>query len=179
MNEKSASQSPRALLQAIDQKLDLFPRWLTALWDRALPVMQVLFWCRFSIGVVLIAAGFLLLAPQGQEIAIRIGDSLPQTIIVAVGAFVWAFHSWFGARRVLRRRYGPSRGIARGESFKRLVDHMPRWIGQAAFAIATGSAIMAWAQSGWRWDTWHWLMVALNGVLGLSFFQLMKSRKAW
>jgi len=118
MSAKSAYRSAYAFLQYLDRQLDLFPHWLTALWERALPVMQILFWCRFSVGVVLIAAGFLFLAPQGREIAIRVGDDLLPTLFVVIGTFAWAFHSWMGGRMVLRKRYGPDRGAERGDAFQ-------------------------------------------------------------
>lgn len=191
MGGKPIIAACRAVIGRIDATLDLVPgglvrlwAWLQGavlrLWVRVLPVLQVLFYCRFSVLVVTIAAFLLWFSDQGKEISIRVGDDLFQSLLAVVGTFFWAFHSWFDGRRVLTRRFGNDRGEAeRGPAFKRLVERIPRLIGSAAYLVAASSAFIAWYKLKFQSGGYHGLLLFLDLVFAVLFFYLMKGRTGW
>ncbi len=152
--------------------------WIVTPWTYLQPLFKVLFYCRFSVGVVAIATGLLWFSAQGREIAIRVGDDLVQTVLAVIGAFFWAFHSWFDGRRVLRRRFGPNRGAEVAEPhFNYWVNAVPRFLGSAAYLVAASSALIAWFKLGFTFQRWHGLLVVLNLAFAVLFFYLMKFRR--
>lgn len=57
---------------------------------------------RVTVFILAFAALFLLMKnSQGQELTIRLSDSLLHSIVFLTGVLIWAFQSWFGTRKVL------------------------------------------------------------------------------
>lgn len=186
MNQKP---TPAGLAGRLHARLDAVPHrlnqswtgwldWLTEPWKRLKPVLEILFYCRFGVAVLAIAAGLLWLSGQGREIAVRVGDEPIPTLAAVAGAFFWAFHVWYDGRRVLRKQFGPDRGEQwRGSDFKTLVDIIPRLLGSGAYLIAASSALIAWYKLKFTLKAWHAALVVLNLAGAWLFYQLMKHRK--
>jgi len=192
MKPNSVKECCRVVPKLIDKTLDPVPIWLGKAWApfsqwfiefwnrRLLPVLVVLFYCRFSVAVVAIAAGLLWFSEQGREIAVRVGDSLTQTLLAVVSTFFWAFHSWFDGRRVLEKRFPDKQN----ESFQKwdsyfelLVKLTPRLIGSTAYLIAASSAFIAWKKLNFQNGGWSGLLLVLDLVLAYGFYQLMAQRE--
>src|SRR5258708_34371607 len=95
--------------------------------------------CRFSLFVIASGGAFLLLTPQGSEVAVRLPEE-PfwwRGVLFHLCVFIWAFESWYSARVLLRILFSEDRSAnLNGEMLsgwqQQCVDQVPRYL--AVFA---------------------------------------------
>src|SRR5579859_2299896 len=80
-------------------------------WEGWRELTAVLRPCRFSLFVIGAGGAFLLLTPQGSEVAVRLPDE-PfwwRGLLFHVCIFIWAFESWYWARVLLHILFSQDR----------------------------------------------------------------------
>jgi len=115
--------------------------WI-GLWEGWRELVAVLHPCRFSLFVIAAGAAFLLLSPQGSEVAVRLPDE-PfwwRGLLFHLCVFVWAFESWYWARVLLHILFSQDRRQnLQGQTLSRwqqaCVDHVPRLLAISAYAV--------------------------------------------
>ena len=171
-------QLPHAFIQKMVVKAskspDPFIRWLGHAWRQLESVFLLFVYCRWSVLVILIGAGLLLLTDQGRELAVRTGDSWRYSFSALLGTAFWAVHSWLSSRRILESIYTKDRGAKYGADFKNLIDKFPRLIGLMAFFLAFIAFFMAF----WKIRSIGSLFLLLFDLLiGFWFYRLMENRE--
>ena len=123
----SPNQAPAGM-----QTSGLRSLWIR-LWEGWRELAAVLRPCRFSLFVIVAGGAFLLLTPQGVEVAVRLPDE-PfwwRGFLFHLCVFVWAFESWYWARVLLHILFSGDRSRnLKGEALsgwqQKCVDHVPR-----------------------------------------------------
>jgi hypothetical protein len=81
------------------------------LWEGSRKLNAVLRPCRFSLFVIAAGGAFLLLTPQGSEVAVRLPDE-PfwwRGLLFHLCVFIWAFESWYWVRVLLHILFSEDR----------------------------------------------------------------------
>lgn len=142
---------------------------LTQFWKvQARPLLRVLGACIWSVLVLLVGAGLMLLSGQGQEIALRTGSNAWFALASLVGLILWAVHNWFGARRILELlEFDKSHVWAR---------RLPRLLGSGVALVGLVAFSRAWLKGG---DTLLLLLALLSLVLIFALYRLAEARERW
>jgi hypothetical protein len=115
--------------------------WI-GLWEGWRELAAVLHPCRFSLFVIVAGAAFLLLSPQGAEVAVRLPDE-PfwwRGLLFHLCVFVWAFESWYWARVLLHILFSEDRSRnLKGETLSSwqqvCVAQVPRLLAIFAYVV--------------------------------------------
>lgn len=135
------------------------------LWEGWRELAAVLRPCRFSLFVIAAGGAFLLLTPQGSEVAVRLPDE-PfwwRGLLFHACVFVWAFESWYWARVLLHILFSQDRRQNwRGETLSRwqrtCVEQVPRVLAIFAYVVPCVALFKAHA-------TAHLVIAAATGVI--------------
>lgn len=151
---------------------------LVRLWNKFHDALLVLYYCRFSVLVVALGGGGLLFIQQGQELALRVGDSGVHALFFYLGIFFWALHSWFACRRLVEFRFGRPTW-EENPILSWSVNHIPRIIAAIAYFCATLSLLFAWKQKGYSLMTLHGALLLLTVATGVIFYFSLVKRRHW
>ncbi len=177
MNSQFSGSKFQNFLHQVRKSPDFFILGLENIWRDAKTVLILLFYCRWSVLVIAVGGGLLLLSGQGQEIAVRTVDSTAYVISVLFGAIFWAFHIWLASRLMLVRIYG------NGEhepSLQNTIDNFPRFLSLTAYIFAAAAFFMAWWHLGFPFASNGWVLPLLSLaflVLCWPYFVLLAKRK--
>ncbi len=135
------------------------------LWEGSREFNAVLRPCRFSLFVIAGGGAFLLLTPQGSEVAVRLPDE-PfwwRGLLFHLCVFVWAFESWYWARVLLHILFSQDRRQnLQGQTLSRwqqaCVAQVPRLLAIFAYAVPCVALFKARA-------TQHLVIAIATGVI--------------
>lgn len=151
---------------------------LVRLWGKFYGVRLVLYYCRFSVLVVVLGGGGLLFVQQGRELALRVGDSDTHALFFYLGVFFWALHSWFSCRSLVEFRFGrPNR--EKDPVLAWSVNHIPRIIAAGAYFCAVIALLFSWKQKDYSFATFHALLLLLTVITGIIFYFVLVKRRHW
>jgi hypothetical protein len=166
-------------------------RWLAELWRLLGDIWRVLWPCRVSAVVLLGAVALLLIAEQGRETTLALGQATRWQVLAFFGALLlWIFLGWFWARTMLSTAFTLDRtldssGVALDRRTACMVDHCPRVIGLGSALLAAVNFVLLWKDSSSNF--FAWLAAGAVGVAAFAywFFYVRTaairhpSRKGW
>ena len=180
MPKPHPSESPSAWLAPVVQWLSWIGARLAALWRMVHAALLVLKPARFSLMMVAVGLAFLFVADQGldtlrdfAEQKVQMRHDASQTLAFWLGAFLWAYGSWYWARVLYKIRLGdtlPDAWIVHTAKI-----WIPRLIGAAAIfglAIAFYQAAAPYSpESGGPGSMlkWHAFYSLAGGIVFLLF----------
>ena len=177
MNSQFSGSKIQTFLQQARKSPDPVIRGLETIWRDSKTVLILLFYCRWSVLVIAVGGGLLLLSGQGQEIAVRTVDSIAHVISVLFGAIFWATHIWLASRLMLVRIYGREE---HNPSLQNAIDNFPRFLSLTAYIFAAAAFFMAWWHLGFPFSGTGWILPLLTIaflVLCWPYFVLLAKRK--
>jgi hypothetical protein len=149
-----------------------FCRKMADAWKKDVaPLLRILVTCIWSLLVVVIGAGLMIVSDQGGEIALRTGDNLLYALFALLGTLLWAIHTWFDGRRLLEYRFPDQK------SLNRWIARMPRLLGSGAFAVALIAFVRAWMRTDGS-PGYLPLLALLSALMIFGFYRLVHARTA-